>query len=131
MGSFRGNGILQQKISDKDVLNSVYMSFVKGGGLFIPTSPQFILGEEIFISLSVMDARFGVSCKVVWISPSMQTESTMMFGKASDQSNLKQNYMRAPGAGVQFIGGEREEAQRFIENQLTGMMNSNRATQTM
>ncbi len=127
----RGNGILQQRITDKQVLYSMYMPFVKGGGLFLPTSRQFVPGEEVFLSLSVLESRFGISCKVVWMTPMQQGDAFMNLGKSPESKEPMKNFLRATGAGLQFVGGEAEAARQFIENQLTGMLSSDRPTQTM
>ncbi len=127
----RGTGILQQRITDKQVLYSMYMPFVKGGGLFLPTSRQFVPGEEVFLSLFVLESRFGVSCKVVWITPMQQGDAFMNLGRGSENKEPMKNFLRATGAGLQFVGGEAEAARQFIENQLTGSLKSDRPTQTM
>ena len=49
-------GILTLNIKDKSALFSAYMPFVKNGGLFIPTSKEYRLGDEVFILLTLMDS---------------------------------------------------------------------------
>ena len=49
------NGILSLTIKDKSVLYAAYMPFIKNGGLFIPTSKQYQLGDEVFMLLKLMD----------------------------------------------------------------------------
>ncbi|MEJ2425003.1 MAG: pilus assembly protein PilZ [Candidatus Thiodiazotropha sp.] len=40
-------GILSLTIKDKNALYAAYMQFVKFGGLFIPTTKQYRLGDEV------------------------------------------------------------------------------------
>ena len=64
-------GVLSLNIREKAALYAAYMPFLKGGGIFIPTSRQYTLGEEVFMLLSLMDDpnRIAVQGKVVWITP--------------------------------------------------------------
>ncbi len=64
-------GVLSLNIREKAALYAAYMPFLKGGGIFIPTSREYRLGEEVFMLLSLMDDpnRIAVQGKVVWITP--------------------------------------------------------------
>ena len=64
-------GVLSLNIREKAALYAAYMPFLKGGGIFIPTSRPYTLGEEVFMLLSLMDDpnRIAVQGKVVWITP--------------------------------------------------------------
>ena len=108
------SGILSLTIKDKAVLYSAYMPFIRHGGLFIPTSKQYKLGEEIFLLLSLMQEaeKIPVAGKVIWITP------------AGAQGN------RAAGIGVQFSDQD-DTARRTIENYLAGSLESDRPTHTM
>ena len=46
-------GVLSLNIREKAALYAAYMPFLKGGGIFIPTSRQYALGEEVFMLLSL------------------------------------------------------------------------------
>ena len=50
-----GRGIISLAIKDKGSLYASYIPFVKNGGLFIPTSKNFNLGEEVFMLLTLME----------------------------------------------------------------------------
>ena len=92
------------------------MSFVQGGGLFIPTSRAYKLGDEVFMLLTLMDdpAKLAVAGKVVWITP------------AGAQNN------RTQGIGVQFTQNENGIAARNkIEGLLGNALQSSRPTHTM
>ena len=53
---FKGgkSGILAIEINDENTLYQHYMSFVQGGGLFVPTKKTYDLGDELFFSLEYL-----------------------------------------------------------------------------
>lgn len=108
------NGILSLTIKDKAVLYAAYMPFVNNGGLFIPTSKSYKLGDEVFMLLSLMDEpeKIPVAGKVVWITPK------------GAQGN------KAAGIGVQFTDAN-NVASGKIETYLAGMLSSDKPTHTM
>ncbi len=108
------SGILTLTIKDKAVLYAAYMPFIKNGGLFIPTSKTYQLGDEVFLLLNLMDEpeKIPVAGKVIWVTPK------------GAQGN------RAAGIGVQF-NAEDETAKNKIETYLAGALNSDRPTHTM
>ena len=109
-------GVLSLTIKDKSALYASYMSFVKNGGLFIPTNKPYALGDEVFMLLSLMDnpEKIPVVGKVVWITPK------------GAQGN------RVAGIGVQFSGDqESDSARKKIETHLAGTQSSDRPTHTM
>jgi len=108
-------GVLSLAIKEKAALYAAYMPFVKGGGLFIPTSKSFKIGDEVFMLLSLIDDphKLKVVGKVVWITPVTQGN-------------------RPQGIGVQFSekdGGL--DARNKIEGLLGGALKSARPTHTM
>ena len=109
-------GILSLAIKDKGALFNAYMPFVRGGGLFVPTTKRYNLGDEVFILLTVMEEkdRLPVPGKVIWITPS------------GAQGN------RMAGIGVQFNESSDGEAARTkIESILAGILTQERPTHTM
>ncbi|MBB5018697.1 type IV pilus assembly protein PilZ [Chitinivorax tropicus] len=109
-------GVLSLSIKEKSALHAAYMVFVQGGGIFIPTSRQYKIGDEVFMLLTLMDDpnRLAVAGKVIWITP------------AGAQSN------RTQGIGVQFTQNENGIAARNkIESLLGSALQSNRPTHTM
>ena len=115
-GGVPRQGILSLAIKDKGALYNAYMSFVKGGGLFVPTTKRYNLGDEVFILLSLMDDkdRLPVAGKVVWITP------------PGAQGN------RTAGIGVQFNESSDGDAARTkIESILAGILGQERPTHTM
>lgn len=108
-------GILSLTIKDKNALYAAYMSFIKNGGLFVPTSNQYALGDEVFILLSLMEEneKIPVVGRVVWITPK------------GAQGN------RAAGIGLQFGDKDGGPARTKIETYLAGALESERPTHTM
>ena len=108
--------VLSLNISSKSALYAAYMPFLKGGGIFIPTSRPYALGEEVFMLLSLMDDpnRIAVQGKIVWITPE------------GVQGN------RTQGIGVQFSQDESGAAAKATIEKLLGQtMASSRPTHTM
>ncbi len=115
-GGMPRQGILSLAIKDKGALFNAYMPFVKGGGLFVPTTKRNNPGDEEFILLSLMDDkdRLPVAGKVVWITP------------PGAQGN------RTAGIGVQFNESSDGDAARTkIESILAGILGQERPTHTM
>lgn len=110
-----GQGILSLAIKDKGSLYAAYMPFVKNGGLFIPTTKPYKLGDEVFMLLTLMEdkERLPVAGKVVWITP------------VGAQGN------RTPGIGVQFSDQDNGQTRNKIEGLLAGALKADRPTHTM
>jgi len=109
-------GIMSLAIKDKGSLYSAYMSYIQGGGIFIPTNKIYQLGEEVFILLSLMEEteKMPVVGKVVWINPP---------GGSSGHA--------IPGIGVQFTDNDGQAVRNKIETYLAGTAHSDRMTHTM
>ena len=110
-----GQGILSLAIKDKGSLYAAYMPFLKNGGLFIPTTKPYKLGDEVFMLLTLMEdkERLPVAGKVVWITPQ------------GSQGN------RTPGIGVQFSEQDNGQTRNKIEGLLAGALKADRPTHTM
>lgn len=110
----QSHSVLTLTIKDKSVLYAAYMPFIKNGGLFIPTSKEYELGDEVSMLLNLMDDidKIPVTGKVAWITP------------RGAQGN------RAAGVGVQF-NDDGVYARNRIETYLTGALKSERPTHTM
>lgn len=109
-------GILSLSIKDQAALYRAYMAFAKGGGLFVPTTKRYDLGDEVFLLITLPESseRLPVAGKVVWITP------------PGAQAN------RTAGIGVQFNDtADGEAARTKIESILAGLQGSDRPTQTM
>ncbi len=108
-------GVLSLVIKDRNALYTAYMPFLKGGGLFIPSSKPYKLGDEVFMLLTLMDSKekIPVAGHVVWITP-----QNAPGGHAS-------------GIGIQFSAKDSEVARTKIETLLIGQLQSDRPTHTM
>jgi len=109
-------GVLSLSIRERAALYAAYMPYLKGGGLFIPTTKSYRLGDEVFVLLSLMDDpnKIPVAGKVVWITP------------AGAQGSKTQ------GIGIQFAADEGgATARNKIEGLLGGTLKSTRPTHTI
>ena len=107
--------VLSLAIKEKAALYASYMPFIKGGGLFIPTTRAAKLGDEIYALVSLLDDpnRLPIPGKVVWITPAASPG-------------------RGQGIGVQFASNEAgEQARARIENLLGGALKAARPTHTL
>lgn len=107
--------VISISIKDKQALYMAYMPFVVGGGLFVPTTREHELGDEVFLLVQLMGEidKSAITGRVVWVTPK------------GAQGN------RPQGVGVQFTGPEQEAIRTRIENQLGASLNSKRPTHTM
>ncbi len=108
-------GILSLTIKDKGSLYSAYISFFKGGGIFIPMNKDYALGDEVFILLTLMDEteKMPVVGTVAWINP----------------KGAHGHFV--PGIGVQFKDKDGEAVRNKIETYLAGAITADRMTHTM
>ena len=65
--------VLSLNINSKSALYAAYMPLLKNGGIFIPTTRAYNIGDEVFMLLSLMDdpAKLPIAGSVVWITPAM------------------------------------------------------------
>jgi len=108
-------GILSLAIKDKGALYAAYMPFLQGGGIFIPSNKPYMIGDEVFMLLTLMDEteKMPVVGRVAWINP------------VGAQGN------RIAGIGVQFTDKDGEAVRNKIETYLAGALKSERMTHTM
>jgi type IV pilus assembly protein PilZ len=108
-------GIISFSITDRGALYSSYMSFVENGALFVPTSRNYELGDEVFMLLKLMDDinYKSVTGTVAWVTPT------------GAQGN------KVPGIGIQFSDSDNAETRSGIEQHLAAAIQGERPTQTM
>jgi type IV pilus assembly protein PilZ len=107
--------VLSLAIKEKAALYAAYMPFLKGGGLFIPSTRPAKIGDDIFALVQLLDdpTKMPIPGKVVWITPA---------GTPG----------RGQGIGVQFASNENGEAARArIENLIGGALKAARPTHTL
>ena len=114
MSDADNQSVLTLTIQDQAVLYGAYMSFLKNGGLFVPTTRSYRLGDEVFLLLSLMDEpeKLPVAGRVVWITPK------------GAQGN------RQAGIGIEFSDQD-AGITATIENYLGGSLASDRVTHTL
>jgi type IV pilus assembly protein PilZ len=63
--------VLSLAIKEKAALYAAYMPFLKNGGMFVPTTKPYKIGDEIYLILSLMDDvnKYPIAGKVAWITP--------------------------------------------------------------
>ena len=113
LGGVRG-AILNVAIKDLNQLYECYMPFVNHGGLFIATNRPYMMGDEVFIVLELLEQpeKIPLTGKVIWMTP------------AGVVSNRKQ------GIGIQ-LAEENADLVAKIETHLAGMLNSDLPTHTL
>ena len=112
LGGLRST-IVNLVIKDLDELYACYMPVVTNGGLFIESTQQHKLGDEVFVVLDLLSEpdKFPLSGKVVWVTPQ---------GVGSN---------RKSGFAIQLPEENRELVNK-IETHLAGRLNSDKLTHT-
>ncbi|MBK1705366.1 PilZ domain-containing protein [Halochromatium glycolicum] len=107
--------ILSLVIKDRKALHAAYMPFIKNGGLFVPTTRTYRLGDELFLLVQLLDEpeRIPIAGTVVWVTP------------VGSEGN------RAAGVGVQFNEQDKSDVRRKFEQYLPGGAEAQRPTHTM
>lgn len=108
--------VLSLNINSKSALYAAYMGFLSNGGIFVPTSKAYAIGDKVFMLLQLMDdpTRHPVAGTVVWITP-----HAAQGGKTQ-------------GIGVHFSADESSRQLRSrIEQVLAEHLGSNRPTHTL
>ncbi len=107
--------VLSLTIKERAGLYAAYMPFIDGGGIFIPTQKEYVMGDPVYVILQLMDhpQKFSISGKIVWISPAGMSQKTQ-------------------GIGVQLPNDEPGNALRqFIEKSLGSALGASRKTHTL
>jgi len=107
--------MLSVHLKDKNALYAAYMPFLNHGGLFVPTTDGYSLGDEVFVLVTLPEEseRVPVAGKVVWITPR---------GAVGN---------RTPGIGVHFNGNDGGRLRNKIEALLAGALNRDKPTHTL
>ena len=108
--------VIQLAIKEKAALFAAYIPLFKTGGIFVPTTREYRLGDNVYvlISLPVDPQRYPVAGKVAWITPARSTAN------------------RTQGVGVVFPDDEKSfQLKMRIEQILGARLGSDRPTQTI
>lgn len=110
------SAVLSLNINSKSALYAAYMPMLKNGGIFIPTTRVYTVGDEVSMLLTLMDdpSKLALVGTVAWVTPAGAQNS------------------KAQGIGVHFRNDPNGiEARKKIEGLLGGVLNSSRPTHTM
>ncbi|NNM65244.1 MAG: pilus assembly protein PilZ [Burkholderiales bacterium] len=109
--------VIQLAIKEKPALYAAFIPFLTEGGIFIPTTRDYRLGDDVYLLLTIMDnpQRFPVAGKVAWITP------------ANAAGNKTQ------GIGVRFPADEKARQLRLVIEEILGPTAeiASRATHTL
>lgn len=108
--------VIQLSIKEKAALYAAYIPMFTEGGVFIPTTREYALGDDVYVLLSLPEdvQRYPVAGKVAWVTPA----------KASGG--------RTQGVGILFPSDEKSRQLKLkIEEILGAHMASDRPTQTV
>jgi type IV pilus assembly protein PilZ len=108
--------VLSLPIKEKAALYAAYMPFLTNGGIFVPTTKPYKIGDEIYLILTLMDdaAKYPIAGKIAWITPAGANNS------------------KAQGIGVHFSADDSgKRVRQRIEEILGAALGSSRATHTL
>lgn len=108
--------VIQLVFREKGALYAAYIPLFSDGGLFVPTSRDYRLGEDIYLLLSLPDdpKRYPVAGKVGWVTPANAPGG------------------RTQGVGVRFPNDEKTRMLKVkIEETLGTLISSQKPTQTI
>ncbi len=108
--------VIQLSIKERAALYAAYIPAFTDGGVFIPTTRDYALGDDVYVLLSLPDdmQRYPVAGKVAWVTPARAAGG------------------RTQGVGISFPKDEKSRALKLkIEEILGAHMASERPTQTI
>ena len=104
-------GVFSLVIRSKAALYAAWIPLLRGGGIFVPSTRDHRLGEEVLVLLSLLDdgVKIPIQGHVAWVNP------------AHAASN------RPQGIGVQLPDNETcRELKKRVEGLLAGALQSSR-----
>ena len=108
--------VIQLAIKEKAALYAAYIPLFEDGGIFIPTTREYRLGDDVYVLLTLPDdpQRYPVAGKVAWVTPARATGN------------------RTQGVGIRFPSDEKSRLLKLkIEEGLGSHLASERPTQTV
>ncbi|MGE4243039.1 PilZ domain-containing protein [Ramlibacter sp.] len=108
--------VIQLAIKEKAALYAAYIPLFSDGGVFIPTTRDYRLGDDVYVLLSLPDdpQRYPVAGKVAWVTPPRAAAN------------------RTQGVGIRFPADEKSRMLKLkIEEILGAHLGSERPTQTI
>ena len=108
--------VIQLSIKEKAALYAAYIPLFTEGGIFIPSSRDYRIGDDVYVLLSLPDdpQRHPVAGKVAWVTPA------------------KAQGGRTQGVGIRFPADEKSRQLKLkIEEILGSALASDKPTQTI
>ena len=108
--------VIQLSIKEKGALYAAYIPLFAEGGIFVPSTREYRLGDDLYVLISLPDdpQRYPVAGKVAWITPPHATGN------------------RTQGVGVRFPSDEKTHQLKMrIEQILGAHLASERTTHTV
>jgi type IV pilus assembly protein PilZ len=108
--------VIQLVFREKGALYAAYIPLFTDGGLFVPTTREYKLGEDIYLLLSLPEdpQRYPVAGKVSWLTP------------------VNASGGRTQGVGVRFPADDKTRVLKIrIEEILGTSISSSKPTQTI
>ncbi|MEE9448135.1 MAG: PilZ domain-containing protein [Arenicellales bacterium] len=107
--------VIPLRFKNLDQVYKSFMPFFKNGGLFIPTSKAYVMGQEIFMIIQLPDSDEKIQTKgvVSWVTP------------ADARGHNKQ------GVGVEFSDGVGIALRHRIDGLLADKADSQQPTYTL
>lgn len=108
--------VVQLAIKEKGALYAAYIPLFTEGGMFIPTTRDYQLGEDIYVLLTLPEdkQRYPIAGRVAWVTPARAAGN------------------RTQGVGIQFPKDEKSrQLKARIEEILGSHLASERPTQTI
>ncbi len=108
--------VIQLAFKEKGALYAAYIPMFSDGGLFVPTTRDYRLGEDIYLLLALPDdnQRYPVAGKIAWLTPPNASGG------------------RTQGVGVRFPADEKSRLIKLkIEEILGTSISSSKPTQTI
>lgn len=108
--------VIQLVFREKGALYAAYIPVFSEGGLFVPTTRDYRLGDDIYLLLTLPEdpQRYPVAGKVGWITPANASGG------------------RTQGVGVRFPGDDKTRVLKAkIEEMLGTSIQSSKPTQTI
>lgn len=115
-GSPARPSVIQLVFREKGALYAAYIPAFADGGLFVPTTREYRLGDDIYLLLSLPEdaQRYPVAGKIAWITPANASGG------------------RTQGVGVKFPNDEKTRLLRVKIEQILGTaISSSKPTQTL
>ena len=108
--------VIQLAIKEKAALYAAYIPMFAEGGIFIPSTREYRLGDDVYVLITLPDdaQRYPIAGKVAWITPARSVGN------------------RTQGIGIRFPKDEKsDQLKTRIEQILGTALKSDRPTQTI